>query len=398
MAVDTLDLVKEDQNTNTQDTVNSIETEETTSVENKEETQVDTDTDVDTEVELSEEEFNKRIEEMDDEEFLQFINEGTLTPKQDTSKPKKNTISVPDTKEKTTSTESKVSEKVVKEPSVDTEQPTEPIDFEETYKTIFKPFKANGKEITPKTVDDVISLMQMGANYTKKMQTLAPVKKTYETLSKAGIKEDDLNFLIDVHNGNTEAIKTLLQKHKVDPLEIDLDTTNYVPKDNLATDEDVEFSDVLEDVKESLPRIQEILNNVWDPKSKSIILKNAKHLRELHEEIAYGRFDKIQQEVELQKTFGRYKNVPDLYAYIDILSKQNTNTSTTQQPVPNTPPLPSTTNEVSVKTPTQTKQSNKFKASPTVHSNSNKKGTLTAEELFSMPEEEFLKLSINDLV
>ena len=88
--------------------------------------------------------------------------------------------------------------------------------------------------------------MRMGANYTKKMQLMAPLKKAAESLSRADIKEDDLNFLIDVHKGDKEAIKKLLTKHNVDPMELDLDSTNYVPKNNIVSDEDVEYSNILD--------------------------------------------------------------------------------------------------------------------------------------------------------
>ena len=195
------------------------------------------------------------------------------------------------------------------------------IDYKAAYETIFKPFKANGKEITPRNVDDVINLMQMGANYTKKMQVIAPMKKVIESLNKAEIDEKNLNFLIDVYKGDKEAIKKLLKKHSVDPIELDLDETNYVPKNNIVSDEDVEFSNVLDDIRDSLPKIQDIINSKWDKNSKDKLLSDPKLLRALHEEIQYGRFDKIQAQVEMEKMFGRYRGVSDLDAYIDIVTK-----------------------------------------------------------------------------
>ena len=44
--------------------------------------------------------------------------------------------------------------------------------MKEVYNKVFAPFRANGKEIQVKSVDDVISLMQMGANYNKKMASI----------------------------------------------------------------------------------------------------------------------------------------------------------------------------------------------------------------------------------
>ena len=262
------------------------------------------------------------------------------------------------------------------------------IDYKAAYETIFKPFKANGKEITPRNVDDVINLMQMGANYTKKMQVIAPMKKVIESLNKAEIDEKNLNFLIDVYKGDKEAIKKLLKKHSVDPIELDLDETNYVPKNNIVSDEDVEFSNVIDDIRDSLPKIQDIINSKWDKNSKDKLLSDPKLLRALHEEIQYGRFDKIQAQVEMEKMFGRYRGVSDLDAYIDIVTKAVQKESQQHQPEPKveTKSEPKVTHKIPDKT----------KAAPT-KTKSTTKSSLTAKDILSMSEEDFNKLNIDDL-
>ena len=53
---------------------------------------------------------------------------------------------------------------------------------DEDYKRILQPFKANGTEVQVRSVDEAIQLMQMGANYTKKMQALQPNLKVLKTL------------------------------------------------------------------------------------------------------------------------------------------------------------------------------------------------------------------------
>ena len=262
------------------------------------------------------------------------------------------------------------------------------IDYKAAYETIFKPFKANGKEITPRNVDDVINLMQMGANYTKKMQVIAPMKKVIESLNKAEIDEKNLNFLIDVYKGDKEAIKKLLKKHSVDPIELDLDETNYVPKNNIVSDEDVEFSNVLDDIRDSLPKIQDIINSKWDKNSKDKLLSDPKLLRALHEEIQYGRFDKIQAQVEMEKMFGRYRGVSDLDAYIDIVTKAVQKESQQHQPEPKVETKPES--KVTHKIPDKTK------AAPT-KTKSTTKSSLTAKDILSMSEEDFNKLNIDDL-
>ena len=322
------------------------------------------------------------ITSMDDDAFFEYMNSGKL-PGTEKVEPKEKEVTTDEDKDPV---DDKTKQTTVKD--------ADQLDIDETelkavYADIFKPFKANGKEITPKSVDDVISLMQMGANYTKKMQLMAPMKKAVESLNKAQINEEDLNFLIDVHNGDKEAIKKLLAKHEVDPIELDMENTNYVPKNNIASDDDVEYSDVLEDIQPSLPKIQEILTKQWDAKSKSELLKNPQLMRALHEEIEMGRFDDVQAQLEIEKTFGRYKGKSDIEAYIDLVSRlvaeqQSKATVETRKPTQDnkpTKPVPDKTKAA----PVRTKQTNHV-------------STLTAEDILSMPEEEFNKLTMRDLV
>lgn len=331
----------------------------------------------------------EQLDALDDEAFATFLNTGKLPTAN-----KATVVSKPEIKEtkevKSVETKDEKIDDVSKDSSKETTE--DAIDYKAAYESILKPFKANGKEITPRNLDDVVKLMQMGANYTKKMQLLAPVKKAYESLNKADIKEDDLNFLIDVHKGDVEAIKQLLQRHKIDPMELDLESNSYkANKKNIATDEDVEFSDILRDVDSSLPKIQEIMNNKWDSASKQQLVKDPKLLKALHEEIELGRFDEVQARVELEKTFGRYQGYSDLEAYIDVVTKlvNEQKKSVTPTPTPKPENKPKTT---------PTNIPDKSKAAPVRGRTKNQGAKMTVQDLLSMSDDDFNKLSINDLV
>ena len=325
---------------------------------------------------------------MSDEEFLALMDsKGTITATNSDKKPKTDTDVPKDTnKRKSDAVDNKLKDQNTdKEPTkVDNQE----VDYKSIYEQVFKPFKANGKEITPKSVEDVISLMQMGANYTKKMQLMAPMKKVVQSLDNAKIDEQELNFLIDVSKGDKEAIKQLLIKHKIDPFEIDLDGDNtYSPKNNIASDEDVEFNDTLMDIHDSLPKIQEILNKTWDDNSKKAILKDPRLMRALHEEVQMGRFDEVQKRLEAEKTFGRYKGISDVDAYIDLVSKmEQERMKTKTQP------------ETPTKTESTKRIPDKSKAAPTKGKTSKSSSSLTAKDLLSMSDDEFNKLSERDLV
>ena len=379
--VDTLEQ-EELQNTDTELGGNNNDTEP----DNSTDTDVTPDNDAVPDESLEEDKLTKeQLDAMSDEEFTKFMEEGKLPePPKTEQKPLVKVVSKPDTKTDKESTE-------VKKDDSTKDTPPKDVDYEAVYKDIFKPFKANGKDITPRTVEDVVQLMQMGANYTKKMQLMAPLKKAAESLSRADIKEDDLNFLIDVHKGDKEAIKKLLTKHNVDPMELDLDSTNYVPKNNIVSDEDVEYSNILDDIRDSLPKIQEIMTNTWDTRSKEALLKDPNLMRALHEEIAMGRFDNVQAQLEIEKTFGRYKGKSDVEAYIDLVTKLAAKEQSNHQPDGTNKPTP--------KADVPTKPiPDKTKAAPIRTKATNQGSTLTAKDIFSMSEDQFAKLSIRDLV
>lgn len=382
--VDTLNNEELDQNTDTNvDTDNTdTGTDDLDSVDDSE-----VESDIDSEDNDSDESQNK-LSDMSDEEFLALMDsKGTITATNSDKKTKTDTNVPKDTnKRKSDTVDDKLKDQNTdKEPTkVDNQE----VDYKSIYEQVFKPFKANGKEITPKSVEDIISLMQMGANYTKKMQLMAPMKKVVQSLDNAKIDEQELNFLIDVSKGDKEAIKQLLIKHKIDPLEIDLDGDNtYSPRNNIASDEDVEFNDTLMDIHDSLPRIQEILNNTWDDNSKKAILKDPRLMRALHEEVQMGRFDEVQKRLEAEKTFGRYKGISDVDAYIDLVSKMEQERMKTK-----TQPETPTRTESTKKIP------DKSKAAPTKGKTSKSSSSLTAKDLLSMSDDEFNKLSERDLV
>ena len=382
--VDTLNNEELDQNTDTNvDTDNTdTGTDDLDSVDDSE-----VESDIDSEDNDSDESQNN-LSDMSDEEFLALMDsKGTITATNSDKKTKTDTNVPKDTnKRKSDAVDDKLKDQNTdKEPTkVDNQE----VDYKSIYEQVFKPFKANGKEITPKSVEDIISLMQMGANYTKKMQLMAPMKKVVQSLDNAKIDEQELNFLIDVSKGDKEAIKQLLIKHKIDPLEIDLDGDNtYSPRNNIASDEDVEFNDTLMDIHDSLPRIQEILNNTWDDNSKKAILKDPRLMRALHEEVQMGRFDEVQKRLETEKTFGRYIGISDVDAYIDLVSKmEQERMKTKTQP------------ETPTKTESTKRIPDKSKAAPTKGKTSKSSSSLTAKDLLSMSDDEFNKLSERDLV
>ncbi len=179
-------------------------------------------------------------------------------------------------------------------------------------------FKANGKDIELRSEAEALSLMQMGANYTKKMQELQPHRKVLMMLQNNKLDESELSFLIDVKNGDPEAIKKLIKDSGIDPLEIDTNAEpTYVPGSHLVTDEEAGFRTVLEDLR-STPDGQATLDavNTWDQPSKQVVWKTPEILTVLHQQRESGIYADIAAEVDRRMTLGTLPaNTPFLQAY-----------------------------------------------------------------------------------
>ena len=197
------------------------------------------------------------------------------------------------------------------------------IDYKKFYEKIMTPFKANGKLITLKTPEEAIQLMQMGANYTRKMQAIAPYKKTLLMLENNGLlDENKLSFLIDLDKKNPEAIKKLIKDAGIDPMDIDTSTEpQYKEGSHKVSNEEAAFMTVLDDLKQSQDGMQTIkeINSNWDDASKNILWSSPDIMRTIHQQRENGVYQLIVDEMERQRTLGNISpETPFLVAYKQI--------------------------------------------------------------------------------
>ena len=231
-------------------------------------------------------------------------------------------------------TEGEASEEESKEEETETEpeqQVQQPeVDYKGFYETIMAPMKANGTTIQARSPQEVIKLMQMGANYTQKMQTLAPYRKKVQMLQNAGVlDEEKRNFAIDVAQGKPEAIRQLLKNHKIDPLDIDMseDASPYVPSNHSVSDNEIAVQAQLDDLQ-STPQGQETIKLVqsWDQASLNAVWEDPSILGAIHSNRMSGAYDVIMKEMEHQRMLGNIpENMPFLGAYKavgDMLAQQ----------------------------------------------------------------------------
>ena len=197
---------------------------------------------------------------------------------------------------------------------------TAPVDYKAFHDQVMAPFQANGKTIQLRSVDEAIQLMQQGANYTRKMQAIAPHRKVLMMLENNGLlDESKLSRLIDLEKKNPDAIRALVKEAGIDPLDIDVHgESTYTPGNHAVPDEAIAFQTTLDEVS-STPDGQETVREItasWDPESKAELWKDPSILGTIHQQRISGVYDRVVAEIERQRTIGAIPaNVSLLNAY-----------------------------------------------------------------------------------
>jgi hypothetical protein len=208
-----------------------------------------------------------------------------------------------------------------KETSAESETVQEEVDFKAAYERIMS-FKANGKNVVLKNIDEAVTLMQMGANYTRRMQELQPHRKIVTMLANNDLlDEGKLSFLIDLDRKNPEAIKKLVKDAGIDPMDIDTDAeTAYLPGSHAVSDEEVSFRERMGELS-STPEGKETISTLhqWDDASKQALWKDPTIMSVIHEQKQSGVYDLIADEVDRRRTLGQIPvNTPFLQAYQQV--------------------------------------------------------------------------------
>jgi hypothetical protein len=214
------------------------------------------------------------------------------------------------------------------------------------YEQLMAPFKANGKMITPRSPEEAISLMQMGANYTRKMQELQPYRKVMLMLQNNGLMDEDkLSYLIDLDKKNPDAIKKLLKDSGTDPLDFNPEEeVKYQAGNHRVSDTEAAFATELDDLK-STPEGQAtlgVISQTWDDASKDALFNNRGLLQTIQTQRENGIYDIIANEVSRLRMLGQVPNgMPFIQAYNqvgELLAKQGAfnhlNKQTQPEPVP----------------------------------------------------------------
>ena len=169
-------------------------------------------------------------------------------------------------------------------------------------------YKANGKDYEfseDEIFDKFGQVFGQAMNYTQKMQAIKPWRKTIDAIEQADLSAEDINLAIDVLKGDKDAIASLLKRTGVDALELDVDNTNYTPRDYGRNDAELAIKDIVDEIKDDAEYdiTYNILEKQWDSKSRKEFVENPELIRQLHIDVKNGMFKTIAPIADKLKTY-----------------------------------------------------------------------------------------------
>lgn len=271
--------------------------------------------------------------------------------------------------------------------------------YEETYNALFgSPVKGGGREVQVRNAEHARNLMEMGIDYSKKMEHMKPHMRALRTLEKEGLleNEDMFNLLLEAKQGNPDAIKRLIGDNKLDAFELSPEegAETYKPQNQLASQEEVNVNNALQQIRQS-PAYEEtldVMTKTFDSKSKEILSENPSYITSLNQDIESGVYKKVMEAVQYQRDM---KMIPegtsDIEAYIGTvkqIAQYEQQQYAAQQSPAKVDPVEAPDNTTSKRS---TEESRKRKTGMSTSRSSKKKKEPNYDPL-SMSDEDFMKM------
>jgi YHS domain-containing protein len=251
---------------------------------------------------------------IDDETYTEEINDGPEQLEDDLEDSSHDTSTETETEEVDAEDDPKLEDEASKDedPVEDEEDSSEDTDEEEveeqpaqSYK-----FKANGKDYefsSEEIVDQFPKIFGQAMDYTKKMQSIKPWRKTIDAIEGAKLNHDDVSLMIDVLKGDKNAISEVLKRTGVDTLDLDSEEdSKYVAKDYGRDDSALAIKDIVEDISRDVEyaTTENIISKEWDEQSWQAMAKTPEMIRLLHTDVKSGMYAKVQPLAEKLKVYG----------------------------------------------------------------------------------------------
>jgi hypothetical protein len=180
--------------------------------------------------------------------------------------------------------------------------------YKKFYETVANAeFKANGKKVKGFTdPEKIIQAQQMAYGFSDKMAAFKQYRPYMASLKDRGMLEDPskFNFVMDLLDGDPEALKQHMQSLKVDPLDLDMDSVVYSGKNHITSQEQLILEDTLEKAKDFgvEEKLRETIGKQWDQESFNEFLTVPSVRNDLLEHMSTGAFDLVQERIREMKT------------------------------------------------------------------------------------------------
>lgn len=170
----------------------------------------------------------------------------------------------------------------------------EPKLTEDTQKVPTYKLRADGTDFEL-TEDELKQLASKGMNYTRKMQEIKEYREHVSAIKEANLSKDDINLMIDVLKGDKDALATVMKKTGVDALDLDVDNSQYVPKNYGRSEVELEIDEVVSTIARDPEYVttKHIISSNWDKQSQMEFVKDPGKIAKLHEDVKTGTFDKV---------------------------------------------------------------------------------------------------------
>ena len=234
----------------------------------------------------------EQSEEVEEEESTEPDEEEEDTPEEPTDEDSEELEDNEESEDPESEEEEGQSEEDV-EPKGEEEKESEPEASDKTES--LRPVKANGVEIPVKSIDEVYQMASMGANYKKKMADLAPHRRKVDVMVEHGLTEEDLSLLVDLKMGDKDAISKILKDSEIDALDLDVENSNYVPKDYAPSEFDLDVREIVSEISNDpeYSMTKRIVDVEWDDSSRDMVKQNPQIIKALHEDVKDGTYAKV---------------------------------------------------------------------------------------------------------
>ena len=209
------------------------------------------------------------------------------------------------------------------DPEPDEEQTDKPEDKveDEPQPVQIQKFKANGRDYEF-TQEDIIKqfpkVFGQAMDYTKKMQSIKPWRKTIDALEQAKMGHDDINLMIDVLKGDKDAITEVIKRTGTDAMDLDTENASYKPNDYGRDETTLAINEVVDKISadKEYETTHRVLSKDWDNDSWEAMTKDPNLIELLHVDVKSGMYDKVQPIADTIKLQDGGKN-SDLAYYLE---------------------------------------------------------------------------------